>query len=237
MLGRCSVALNYVDGLVKVLVVEDDRKLARLLQRVLTEEGCAAELSADGEDALARARAGRYDLIVLDWMIPGVDGLEVCRELRRGGSTVPILMLTARGEVSERVLGLNTGADDYLVKPFEVDELVARVNSLIRRASGQHRVKLGALEIDRVERRALLDGKLVELTAREFSLLLHLALRRDRVVTRAELLAEVWSTQFDPESNVVEVHVSRLRDKLGEHAWMIDTVRGRGYRMRGARER
>jgi len=220
---------------VKILVAEDDRKLARFLQRVLGEEGYAVDVCSEGPDALERARSGIYNLLLLDWMLPGLDGLELCRRLRAGGSTIPILMLTARGELRERVLGLDSGADDYMVKPFEVDELVARISSLLRRASGAHRVQLGPLSIDRIERRALLDGKPVELTTRELALLLHLALKHDKVVTRSELLTQVWSTQFDPESNVVEVHVSRLRDKLGAHAWMIDTVRGRGYRLRTRR--
>jgi DNA-binding response OmpR family regulator len=141
-------------------------------------------------------------------------------------------MLTARGELRERVLGLNAGADDYLVKPFEIDELLARVNALFRRSIGQHRLKLGALEIDRVGHQVLLQEKAIALTSREFDLLLHLARHADRVVTRTELLSQVWATHFDPESNVVDVLISRLRDKLGAHAWMVDTVRGRGYRLR-----
>jgi DNA-binding response OmpR family regulator len=217
---------------VKILVVEDDRKLALFLQKVLIEEGYTADICSSGTAALAQARTGIYNLVLLDWMIPDLDGLEVCRQLRSAGSTVPILMLTARGELQERVLGLNSGADDYLPKPFEVEEFVARVNALLRRSSGHPRMKLGPLEIDRDARRALLDGKPLDLTTRELSLLLHLAHREGQIVTRTELLAQVWSTRFDPESNVVDVHVSRLRDKLGEHAWMIDTVRGRGYRLR-----
>jgi DNA-binding response OmpR family regulator len=217
---------------VKILVVEDDRKLARFLQRVLSEEGHTADVCSRGADALEQVRAGIYSLVLLDWMLPDLDGLEICRQLRRSSVTVPIMMLTARGEVSERVLGLDSGADDYLVKPFEVEELVARVNALLRRSSGSSQLKLGPLEIDRDRHKASLEGKVIDLTTREFSLLLHLAFRVGQVVTRTELLAQVWSTNFDPESNVVEVHISRLRDKLGEHAWMVDTVRGRGYRLR-----
>ena len=222
----------YASAVVKVLVVEDDRKLARFLQRVLSEESYMADSCASGSDALIQAGSGLYDLVVLDWMLPDVDGLEVCRQLRRTGSAVPILMLTARGELRERVLGLNSGADDYLVKPFEIDELLARVNALFRRSIGQHRLKLGALEIDRVGHQVLLQEKAIALTSREFDLLLHLARHADRVVTRTELLSQVWATHFDPESNVVDVLISRLRDKLGAHAWMVDTVRGRGYRLR-----
>jgi DNA-binding response OmpR family regulator len=217
---------------VKILVVEDDRKLARFLQRVLSEEGHIADVCVSGSDALVQARSGIYGLILLDWMIPEQDGLGVCRELRRGGCEIPIMMLTARGELPERVMGLEAGADDYLSKPFEVDELVARVKALLRRSSARVRLTLGALEIDREERRARVAGAPVELTAREFAVLLHLAQRAGDVVTRTELLTQVWATQFDPESNVVEVHVSRLRDKLGEAATLIETVRGRGYRLR-----
>ena len=141
-------------------------------------------------------------------------------------------MLTARGEVRERVLGLDAGADDYVVKPFEIDELLARIQALLRRTLGFGRMQLGALEIDRLHRRVTLGGRPLDLTTREYMLLLALAHQGEQVVSRSELLSQVWSTQFDRGSNLVEVHVSRLRDKLGEHAWMIDTVRGKGYRLR-----
>ncbi|MCU1281254.1 MAG: two component transcriptional regulator, winged helix family protein [bacterium] len=217
---------------VRILVVEDDLRLGRFLERVLVEEGYSADRCGSGADAITQLRALAYDLVLLDWMIPDLDGLEVCRQIRRGGSTVPILMLTARDQVPERVLGLDAGADDYLIKPFEVEELLARINALLRRSSGHAQLDLGALQLDRAGRRALVDGKPLELTSREFALLLHLAHRADRIVTRSELLSQVWSIKFDPESNVVEVHISRLRDKLGELEWMIETVRGRGYRLR-----
>ena len=215
-----------------MLLVEDDVRLARFLERVLTEEGYAVDRCSSGADAVMQARASGYDLVLLDWMIPDLDGIEVCRQIRRSGSTVPILMLTARDQVSERVLGLEAGADDYVVKPFELEELLARIHALLRRSSGHAQLDLGPLHIDRAGRRALLDGKPLELTARELALLLHLAHRADRIVTKSELLTNVWSIRFDPESNVVEVHVSRLRDKLGGRQWMIETIRGRGYRLR-----
>jgi DNA-binding response OmpR family regulator len=218
-----------------VLVVEDDQRLARFLERVLKEEGYAVDRCASGADAVTQMRLGVYSLVLLDWMIPDLDGLEVCRQARRGGSTVPILMLTARDQVSERVLGLDAGADDYLVKPFDVEELLARINALLRRSTGHAQLRLGALSIDRVNRKVDIDGKALDLTTRELSLLLHLAHRAGQVVTRTELLTQVWSIRFDPESNVVEAHMSRLRDKLGSHAWMIETVRGRGYRLRAHR--
>lgn len=216
---------------VRVLVVEDDVKLSRFLVRVLVEEGFVADACATGADASAQAPAGSYDLIVLDWMLPDIDGLSVCRTLRRGGLSTPILMLTARGELREKVLGLESGADDYLVKPFEVEELVARIRALVRRSTGFAKLDVGALELDRVGREVRLLGKSLDLTSREYALLLDFMHHAEKTVSRTELLARVWGTSFDPGSNLVEVHVSRLRDKLGDHAWMIETVRGAGYRL------
>lgn len=220
----------------KILVVEDDKRLSRFVARVLTEEGFTVDSCASGADASRQATAVRYDLIVLDWMLPDQDGLSVCRELRQRGADVPILMLTARGEVREKVLGLEAGADDYMVKPFDVEELVARVNALLRRASGHARLRCGPIEIDRVTRQVRCHGLPVELTTREYALLLHLAYHAGKVVTRSELLSRVWETHFDPSSNFVDVHVSRLRDKLGDAADMLETVRGMGYRLRGGAE-
>jgi DNA-binding response OmpR family regulator len=216
---------------VKVLVVEDDTKLSGFLVRVLVEEGYAVDVCPSGADAITQGASGIYDLVLLDWMLPDVDGLSVCRRLRQDGLTTPILMLTARGETAERVLGLETGADDYLVKPFEVEELVARVRALVRRASGFARLVVGDVEIDRVGREVRVSEEKVDLTAREYALLLDLVSHSDSIVTRTELLARVWGTGFDPGSNLVEVHMSRLRDKLGSHASMIETVRGSGYRL------
>jgi DNA-binding response OmpR family regulator len=213
----------------KIIVVEDDRKLSSLLQRALTEEGYVVDCCASAEDALIQGRSGLYDLMILDRMIPGMDGLEVCRRLRQRGSTLPIIILTARGEVEERVLGLTVGADAYLVKPFQLTELLAYVNALLRRSSGQKVLKLGSLEIDRSDRTARIGGKALDLTTREFNLLLHLALRADQLVTRGELLANVWSMQFSPGTNIIEVYINRLRAKLGPYADQIQTVRGRGY--------
>jgi DNA-binding response OmpR family regulator len=219
----------------RVLILEDDQRQARFLSRVLSEEGLSVDLCARGLDAIGKSGGIEYDLIVLDWMVPDTDGLTVCREIRRAGGVAPILMLTARGETRERVLGLEAGADDYMVKPFEVDEFVARVRALLRRASGFAAVRCGDLELDRIARQARLAGSALGLTHREYTLLLHLVHRADRIVTRSDLLAHVWDMHFDPGSNLVEVHVSRLRDKLGDRAWMIETVRGVGYRLRGQR--
>lgn len=216
----------------KILIVEDDGKVARLLQRVLSEEGYATDICSSGDDALVQGRSGLYDLILLDWMLGGADGLHVCRELRSAGLSVPMMMLTARGEVAERVTALNSGVDDYLVKPFEIDELLARVAALLRRASRQHLVSVGRLELDRAAHKAKLAGRTLDLSTKEFDLLAHLAAHVDQLVTRSSLLFEVWGVQLNPQSNLIDVHISRLRDKLEGHAWMIETVRGRGYRLR-----
>jgi DNA-binding response OmpR family regulator len=174
--------------------------------------------------------------MILDWMLPDLDGVSVCRLLRERGCMIPILILTARGELSERVLGLRSGADDYLVKPFEIDELLARLDAVLRRSNRKGLIRAGPLQIDRLERRVTLDGRPLELTERELALLVHLSQRADQVVTRSDILARVWGMNFDPESNMIEVHVSRLRDKLGAHAKLIETVRGKGYRLRTGAE-
>jgi two-component system, OmpR family, response regulator len=221
---------------VKLLVIEDDPKLARLLTRVLQEEGYVVDGCSKGEPGLRQATSGLYDLIVLDWMLPDLDGLSLCRRLRELGTSLPILMLTSRSELSERVMALDAGADDYVMKPFEIEELVARIRALLRRVAGVGKSNVGMLSIDNRQRRASLGATPLDLTSREYALLSYLMRRADQVVTRSELLAHVWSTRFDPGSNLVEVHVSRLRDKLGRSAWMIETVRGAGYRLRTARE-
>jgi DNA-binding response OmpR family regulator len=216
----------------RCLIVEDDTKLALFLSRALNEEGYTADICGRGVDAIAQVHGGGYDFMILDWMLPGMDGLAVCRELRQRGVTIPIIMLTARGEVGERVLGLRAGADDYLGKPFELEELLARIQAVLRRTTATGKLTFGELEINRLGHRASLAGKPIDLTTREFGLLLHLAYNANRVVPRSELLAKVWGTTFDPGSNLIDVHIKRLRDKLGKHASMIDTVRGAGYRLK-----
>lgn len=216
----------------KILVVEDNKKLARFLVRALSEEGWIVDQVDSGAVAIDQATTIPYDLVLLDWMLPDVDGLSVCRALRAGGARMPVMMLTARAEVQERIAGLDAGADDYLPKPFDLGELLARCRALVRRAGGEETVvQVGPLHLDRAERRATLDGKRVELTPREFALIVLLARRAGRAVSRMEILQKVWETSFDPGSNVVEVHVKNLREKLGEHAKMIETVRGVGYRL------
>jgi len=216
----------------KILVVEDNKKLANFLCRAFAEEGFVVDTVADGAAALKQVEAIPYDLIVLDWMLPGRDGVAVCRELRSRGVRVPVMMLTARAEVGEKIVGLDAGADDYLPKPFDLGELMARTRALLRRAQGSDAVvlRVGGLIIDRAQRSVVLDGRSLDLTAREFALLTHLAREAGRVVPRTELLAKVWQTTFDPGSNVVEVHVKNLREKLGPDASLIETVRGAGYR-------
>lgn len=214
----------------RVLLIEDDEKLARFLVRVFREEEFTVETCHAGCDGVAAA--ANADVVVLDWMLPDIDGLEVCRQLRARGTDVPVLMLTARGELADRVLGLETGADDYLVKPFEVEELLARIRALSRRA-GAPALILGALRLDWRRRRAWVKDVPVELTGREFGLLAHLARNAGRVVSRADLLAVVWGVGFETGTNLVEVHLSRLRTKLGSDTTLIETVRGGGYRLRG----
>jgi two-component system, OmpR family, response regulator len=216
----------------KVLVVEDDRKLARFLAQALTEEGYVVDTCSRGRDALNQAAHIAYALIVLDWMLPDLDGVTVCREIRRSASNVPILMLTARGEVGERVTGLDAGADDYMTKPFELEELLARVRAAIRRGQSEPQtVRVGKLTIDLLEHIVHVDGARLDLTPREYSLLALLSKNAGRVVPRSEILSQVWETARDPGSNVIEVNVKNLRDKLGGAAPVIETVRGIGYRM------
>jgi DNA-binding response OmpR family regulator len=221
--------------LVKVLLLEDDSKLARFLTRAFQEDGYVVDTCTRGEDALAQAQLGAYDVLVLDWNVPEMDGLAVCRELRRMGHRIPIVMLTARHGTPERVLALDSGADDFVPKPFEIDELLARVRAVVRRTQATTRITCGELAIDRSARSAELAGVPLTLTPRELAIVADLATRADRVVGRSALIARVWELSFDPGSNIVDVHVSRLRDKLGEHAWMLETVRGLGYRLRSRR--
>ena len=215
----------------KILIVEDNQKLAALLQRALHEESHVADIVDNGTDAISQSASIAYDLVILDWMLPGADGLTVCRTLRGRGSNTPVLILTARTEVSERILGLDAGADDYLLKPFDLGELLARVRAIGRRGAGTNGfVKVGPLALDRLERHATLNGKPVDLTPREFELLTYLAKEPGRVVPRSELLLRVWETTADAGSNVVDAHIMKVREKLGEFAPLVETIRGIGYR-------
>lgn len=214
----------------KILVVEDNRKLASFLSRALAEEGYVVDLVEDGAVAVSRARSIEYSLVILDWMLPSLDGLHVCRALRLAGKSVPILMLTARTDVPDRISGLDAGADDFLPKPFDLSELLARVRALGRRGQRDRFLEVGQLRIDRQDRTVIYAGLELELTQREFLLLGYLAREAGRVVSRLELLQNVWETSYDPGTNMIDVHVKNLRMKLGEHAGMIETVRGVGYR-------
>jgi DNA-binding response OmpR family regulator len=213
-----------------VLLVEDDRKLGPLLTRVLSANGYTVVLRATAAEARA-TRTGDLDLAVVDWMLGDGDGVDVCVELRRNDFEGPILMLTARGETKDRVHALDLGADDYLTKPFAMDELLARLRALLRRGPRIGSLDVGPLHLDLGRRNAFVDRKLVELTQREFDLLAYLARRPGRPATKAELVENVWDAE-EVVPNVIEVHVSRLRDKLGVHAWLIETVRSIGYRLR-----
>ena len=214
----------------KVLVVEDNKRLGFFLKRALDEEGYVVDLVADGTSALRQAQTIGYDVILLDWMLPDTDGVTVCRTLRARGSNVPVIMLTARAEVPERIAGLDAGADDYVVKPFDLGELLARVRARARREFGGQ-LFVGPLALDRIERRATLAGEILPLTPREFALLSYLARSAGRVVPRTELLSKVWETTFNPGSNVVEVHVKISETSSAFTQRSIETARGTGYRL------
>jgi two-component system OmpR family response regulator len=218
------------DSATRLLVVEDDVKLARALHRGLEQEGYAVDLALTGDDALAHAGTTDYDAIVLDLMLPGRDGFSVCEALRGERDWVPVLMLTARTSVRDRIRGLDAGADDYLVKPFDFGELLARLRTLMRRGPAEEPaavLEIGDLVVDTVTRVVTGGGREVELTAREFSVLEFLARRPGRVVSRAELLDHVWDENYDGSPNIIDVYVGYLRKKLGRG--LIRTVRGSGF--------
>jgi two-component system OmpR family response regulator len=213
----------------RLLLVEDDAKLAAAVCRGLRGEGYAVDHAADGEAALADAHVWDYDAVVLDLMLPRRDGFEVCRTLRERGDGVPILMLTARGNVDDRIRGLDAGADDYLAKPFDFGELLARLRALIRRGPSERspQLAIGELVVDPARHAVTCAGDPVELTAREFSVLEYLARRPGELVTRAELLDHVWDANYAGSTNVVDVYVGYVRRKLGRP--LIRTVRGAGF--------
>jgi DNA-binding response OmpR family regulator len=221
----------------RILVVEDDRKVAGFIAQGLREEGYAVDHAPDGDAATTLAHLNAYDVILLDLMLPKKNGLQVAAELRREGRQTPIIMLTARDATEDVVRGLDAGADDYLAKPFKFDELLARVRAVVRRGGAARTETLtdGAIELDRLKHRVRVSGKALDLTPREFRLLEHLLLHRGEVVRRTDLLEKVWDMSFDPETNVVDVHVANLRRKLRERsdADLIHTVRGVGYQLGG----
>jgi len=220
----------------RVLVVDDDPKILSLLRRGLNFAGYAVDLAADGEEALVAARDRPPDVVVLDLMLPGVDGLEVCRRLRLGDASLPILMLTAKDRVPDRVAGLDAGADDYLVKPFAFDELLARVRALLRRArplEGEQ-LRFADLSLDTLTRDVQRAGQAIELTTKEHELLEFFLRHPRQVLSRDTIFERVWGSDFLGGSNVIDVHVMRLREKLeaGGLPRLIQTVRGAGYSLR-----
>jgi two-component system, OmpR family, response regulator len=219
----------------KVLVVEDDKKLGALLRKGLEAQGFVVDFSDHGDEGYTLATTRSYDALVLDIMLPGRDGLSIVRNLRERHSSVPVILLTARSALNERLDGLNTGADDYLTKPFYIEELVARLHALLRRASGQPRSLLqhGDVTVDLITREVKCGGRLVELTAREFALLAYLMRSPGRTFTRAQICEHVWNYHFDPGTNLVDVYVQHLRKKLvrDSGAPVIETVRSVGYRI------
>ncbi|HEY8706084.1 MAG TPA: response regulator transcription factor [Gaiellaceae bacterium] len=219
-----------------MLIVEDQPKLAELLARGLREEGHAADVADRGEDALWMAPAASYDVIVLDIMLPGIDGIETCRELRRAGVWTPVLMLTARDAVGDRVTGLDAGADDYLTKPFSFDELLARLRALTRRVPAERpvTVEVGDLRLDPAAHRAWRGETELELSAKEFAMLELLMRRPGNVLTREQLLEGAWDMSYERRSNVVDVYIRYLREKIDRPfgSDSIETVRGVGYRLK-----
>jgi DNA-binding response OmpR family regulator len=212
----------------RLLLVEDDTKLVRALRVGLEREGYAVDAAETGDVALDLATANDYDAVVLDVMLPGIDGFTVCRQLRGEGRWMPVLMLTARTDISDRIRGLDAGADDYLVKPFDFGELLARLRALLRRGPAEVRpvVAIGDLRINGATRVVTRDGEAIELTAREYDVLEFLARRPGRVVSRSELLEEIWE-DYEGSPNIIDVYVGYLRKKLGRA--VIRTVRGTGF--------
>lgn len=223
----------------KILLVEDDKDTAGYLSRGLGQEGHSVEHVADGREGLFRATDQAFDLIILDRMLPGMDGIAILRAIRAAGVATPVLILSALASVGDRIEGLDAGSDDYLTKPFSFAELLARVNALLRRSDGRPTeaadltITVGDLEIEPLSRTVKRAGNKIDLKPREYRLLEFLARNEDRVVTRTMLLEQVWDYHFDPGTNVVDVHISRLRRKLedGFESPILHTVRGAGYRL------
>lgn len=221
---------------VKVLIVEDEKKIASFVRKGLEAQGFVVEVSGNGDDGFALAVSQPYDAVILDIMLPGKDGLSILRNLRERKIPLPVILLTARSELNERLEGLNLGADDYLTKPFHIEELIARLHAVVRRAAGASQSILAVedLKMNLLTREVTRGGRTIDLTTREFSLLEHLMRSPGRVLTRVEICERVWDYNFDPGTNLVDVYVQRLRKKVdGDFpAKLIETIRGVGYRIR-----
>ncbi len=220
----------------KVLVIEDDHKISSFIQKGLKEQGFVVDSCDDGDDGFIMATSQAYDAIVLDIMLPGRDGLSILRNLREQKNSVPVILLSARSALNERLEGLNLGADDYLCKPFFIEELAARLHAVTRRASGEtlNLLQCDDLVVNLINREVSVGETTIDLTAREFSLLELLLRSPDRVYTRTQILEHVWGYNFDPQTNVVDVYIRRLRNKIRSlsGAPVIETVRGVGYRLK-----
>ena len=220
----------------KVLIIEDEKKIAAFVRKGLEAQGFVVEVSHHGDEGFALATSQPYDVAILDIMLPGKDGLSILRNLRERKIALPVILLTARSELNERLEGLNLGADDYLTKPFHIEELIARIHAVTRRAAGtsQSILAVADLKMNLLTRKVARGGQTIELTAREFSLLEHLMRSPGRVLTRVEICERVWDYNFDPGTNLVDVYVQRLRKKVdGDYPQkLIETVRGVGYRIR-----
>jgi two-component system, OmpR family, response regulator len=220
----------------KVLVIEDEKKIASFVRKGLEAQGFVVEVSQHGDEGFVLATSRPYDAVILDIMLPGKDGLSILRNLRDRKISLPVILLTARNELNERLEGLNLGADDYLTKPFHIEELIARIHAVTRRTAGvsQSILAVADLKMNLLTRKVTRGGDSIELTAREFSLLEHLMRSPGRVLTRVEICERVWDYNFDPDTNLVDVYIQRLRKKVDGDApeKLIETIRGVGYRIR-----
>lgn len=221
----------------KTLLIEDEKKIADFVCAGLKELGFAVEHCDNGNEGFDRAGSGTYDVIVLDIMLPGRDGLSILKGLRKAGNNTPVILLTARNELDDRIEGLNLGADDYLAKPFFVEELAARIHAMLRRISGERQnvLSVGDLRLDRISREVTWKEQTVDMTGREFNLIEYLMRSPGRVFTRTQILEHVWDYDFDPSTNIVDVCIQRIRKKIGladDGESPIESVRGIGYRFR-----
>jgi DNA-binding response OmpR family regulator len=221
---------------VNVLFVEDEAKIANFVRAGLKEQGFVVDYCDNGDEGYLRALDNEYDAIVLDIMVPGKDGLSILKQLRQKGRNAPVILLTARNELDDRLSGLNLGADDYIAKPFFVEELAARIHAVVRRSVGdrQNLLTVGSLKLDRITREVTCNQQAIELTSREFNLLEYLMRSPGRVFTRTQILEHVWGYDFNPNTNVVDVCIQRIRKKIDpvDEAGWIESIRGVGYRFR-----